>query len=815
MRTWLAWLGLLVAAPTTALDEFCVDSVAELNAAWLAADDDDVLIKLVQGTYNLTGSCLDESGYCAVDDHEITIRGGYTSTCQARSDLPSSTVLTLPGGAIRLGTIDDPLLGHLTLERFSIRNAGSVWFRIESAFSANYSLEMTRIWMDQAPLLVLDVDRAFIESNLFTRAGGGEAEALRLANVDRFTVRNNTFASNIRSGLRVANAEGLVANNIFFGNLGTWDLRVLGDDDFDSLDVIVRNNIYVFSRFEVRGIWQDVPSGGSQVDPQFVDAAALDFRLSGTSPAINSGIPNGPANAGADHDGGPRWTGEAPDRGAYESPIGSTATTLVVTSTNNSGPGTLRQAIIDANAAPNVNRIHFAIGSSCGPRVITLTTPLPDITGPVVIDGYTQPGATRNTLAVGSNANRCIVLDGGGAVISAIVVEAGSDAAVTIDGLAFGGFSISALNLFGGRGHVVRGSQFGGAVGALLLEGNVNALQIGDVTGAEIGLPPRRNEDVLVRHGARNVFVNSADVGIRVGAAAEATVIGDNYIGVGANGSGVSTANRDGVVVLGLATEIRGATISNNTRHGVRITGAAATGTEISDSAIGLPIVCVLDCSGFGNGSDGVRIEGGAARSRIVANSIGYNGGDGVVVTGSINNVITENAIFENGEQPIDLGDDGTSGNSNNSIPAPPGSGNNAQNRPVLSRATGTASAGTATGTLDSRNGQYRIDFYGGDVCGPVFPFPAASGEPRRWLGAGEVTISNGTSTSDGSVTFTLPIAPRPPGAYFTPARRIMATATRLNVLGPTLITELGTSEVSSCVTYDALLFADGFEATN
>ena len=48
--------------------------------------------------------------------------------------------------------------------------------------------------------------------------------------------------------------------------------------------------------------------------------------------------------------------------------------------------------------------------------------------------------------------------------------------------------------------------------------------------------------------------------------------------------------------------------------------------------------------------------------------------------------------------------------------------------------------------------------------------------------------------------------------AYFTSDRLIMATATRLNVLGPTLTIEQGTSELSGCARYDALLFADGFE---
>lgn len=65
----------------------------------------------------------------------------------------------------------------------------------------------------------------------------------------------------------------------------------------------------------------------------------------------------------------------------------------MVTNTNDSGLGSLRQAILDANAASNLNYIHFDIGSSCGPRIINLASPLPQITQSVVIDGYTNRAA--------------------------------------------------------------------------------------------------------------------------------------------------------------------------------------------------------------------------------------------------------------------------------------------------------------------------------------------------------------------------------------------------------------------------------------
>lgn len=67
------------------------------------------------------------------------------------------------------------------------------------------------------------------------------------------------------------------------------------------------------------------------------------------------------------------------------------AATYTVTSNANAGAGTLRQAILDANASVGVtDTIVFAIGT--GQQSIAPTAALPTITDPVVIDGTTQPG---------------------------------------------------------------------------------------------------------------------------------------------------------------------------------------------------------------------------------------------------------------------------------------------------------------------------------------------------------------------------------------------------------------------------------------
>lgn len=66
---------------------------------------------------------------------------------------------------------------------------------------------------------------------------------------------------------------------------------------------------------------------------------------------------------------------------------------LTVTTTADSGPGSLRQAILDANTAPGQDIIAFDIPGP-GPHTIQPLSALPDITDPVLIDGTTQPGAS-------------------------------------------------------------------------------------------------------------------------------------------------------------------------------------------------------------------------------------------------------------------------------------------------------------------------------------------------------------------------------------------------------------------------------------
>jgi hypothetical protein len=88
----------------------------------------------------------------------------------------------------------------------------------------------------------------------------------------------------------------------------------------------------------------------------------------------------------------------------------------LVTTTADSGPGSLRDAINQANAdSQALSTIDFSIPGS-GVQTISPATDLPVITHPVVINGFSQPGSSANTLPVtgsnaGDNAVRNIILD--------------------------------------------------------------------------------------------------------------------------------------------------------------------------------------------------------------------------------------------------------------------------------------------------------------------------------------------------------------------------------------------------------------------
>lgn len=71
--------------------------------------------------------------------------------------------------------------------------------------------------------------------------------------------------------------------------------------------------------------------------------------------------------------------------------FGAEGATFVVTTTADGGPGSLRQAILDANDSPGKDLITFDLAGTA-PWTITPATALPGIFEPLAVDGSTQPG---------------------------------------------------------------------------------------------------------------------------------------------------------------------------------------------------------------------------------------------------------------------------------------------------------------------------------------------------------------------------------------------------------------------------------------
>ena len=87
------------------------------------------------------------------------------------------------------------------------------------------------------------------------------------------------------------------------------------------------------------------------------------------------------------------------------------AAKVTVTNTNDSGAGWLRQAILNANAAPGADTVRFAIPGD-GVNTTSPTSELPRITEALTVEGYGQPGSSPNTKGVGGDAVLLVELSG-------------------------------------------------------------------------------------------------------------------------------------------------------------------------------------------------------------------------------------------------------------------------------------------------------------------------------------------------------------------------------------------------------------------
>ena len=222
------------------------------------------------------------------------------------------------------------------------------------------------------------------------------------------------------------------------------------------------------------------------------------------SPAIDTG-----SNANApllDQRGLARIVNGTVDIGAFE------VQRYVVSNTDDNGPGSFRQAILDNNTAGQ-GIIVFAIGT--GPQTITPADALPVITEPVDIDGTTQPGYSGEPP---------IELDGANAGnADGLVISAGNS---VVRGLVIDRFSGNGIVLESNGGNLIAGNHIGTDQSSTLARGNGNdGILITGGNGNTIG---------GTAPGAANTIAYNGSDGVNVAGGADDAIEGNLIFANGA-----------------------------------------------------------------------------------------------------------------------------------------------------------------------------------------------------------------------------------------------------------------------------------------
>ena len=416
----------------------------------------------------------------------------------------------------------------------------------------------------------------------------------------------------------------------------------------------------------------------------------------------------------------------------------------------------LRGAITKANRTTNdaagPDEIRFNI-SGAGPHTISPTSPLPNITGTVTIDGYTQPGASERTST--NNAVLKIELSGAsaGQLVNGLFLDTGA-----------GGTKIRGLviNRFGGAGVVIDAQS-------TVIEGNfigTNPAGDADLGNGVAGVGIRSSGNLIggTSTGARNVISGNGSDGVVInGLDASNNRIEGNRIGTDAsgtsalgNGQGVNITSASGNFVGG--PEVGAANlISGNTGRGVLLAGDAAdnkvqgnfigtNGTaDLGNVEVGVEIFegsnNVIGGTESrtgniisGNGTDGVKLNRAASSNRVQGNLIGTgqngasdlgNGEVGVLVLGP-NNVVggtvgrARNVISGNGGVGVSM------------------LGTDASNNAVQGNLIGTQVDGTTP--LANFHGVFVSDASGNTIGGSV---PAAANTISGNLNHGVILVGD------------------------------------------------------------------------
>ena len=467
--------------------------------------------------------------------------------------------------------------------------------------------------------------------------------------------------------------------------------------------------------------------------------------------------------------------------------------TFTVTDTyDDTNMGSLRWAIgeVDADTNPGVDTIDFAItGQGQGPFTIYTYSPLPPLTHPVLIDGYSQSGASVNTQTTSDNAVLMIDLDGTYTYSPTYGLDIAASGC-TVQGLAITDYASGVVPDSGTSGSIIQGNFIGTDVTGSIALGNSEGVlfqgssdnTIGGTTPAAVNIiSGNTGDEISLSNQTGNAMYN--DTG---------NVIEGNYIGLTASATSTLATANNGVNlfnaydnIIGGSSAGAGNVIAGQLQNGILINESnynVVAGNEIGTDPTG---TIRLGNSGpgilIGNASLGNTIGGTTIGA---GNTIAFNSGDGVQVgyysdDGSDDNVIQSNAIFDNSGAGVDVGSfsgDTTTGDAilSNSIygnsalgidlgddyitqnsPGGPHFGpNDLQNYPVLTAAATFNGSTYVAGTLNSTpDATFTLQFFSN-----ASPDPTGYGEGQTLIGTTTVsTDANGNASFSASFPGTIP----------------------------------------------------------
>jgi hypothetical protein len=278
---------------------------------------------------------------------------------------------------------------------------------------------------------------------------------------------------------------------------------------------------------------------------------------------------------------------------------------LVVTTTADSGAGSLRSAMAIASSEPH-SLIRFAIPGP-GPHVIQPTSPLPIVTAPVTIDGYTQAGASPNTAAWGTNAVIMIVINGssaGGG--NGLYLQGGNS---TVRGLAIGGFNNNGILMDTAGNNIIEGNFIGTNVTGSAASANSQAGVASQSPNNQIGTASLAGRNLISGNGNGGIRVSQRSTGTTILSNGAGTMVVNNLVGTNAAGIAALANGFVGITVTAPNVTIGGTSVAERNviagNNGFGISSSAATVPGVPQVPYNFPTNLVVQGNYVGLRADG------------------------------------------------------------------------------------------------------------------------------------------------------------------------------------------------------------------